>query len=410
MSFIKYQKGCSYWMDSSSDEGYPKLKDDIEADVAIIGGGIAGLSSAYLLKQTGLKVVVLERNTIGSGTTGYTTGKVTSQHGLVYAGLKKRFGAKVARTYGEANQAGLAKIKEIIAKEKIESDWRDEHNYVFTEDAARIAEIKHEAKVAESLGLPASFEEETPLPFPVKGAVRFADQGTFHSRKYLLGLAKAIDGDGSYIFEHTEAEDFHDSRPAIVNTGEGSVRAKHIIVATMVPRPIGAHTAYGLVEYPLTSYIVATHTDMDFRGMYISTDAPRFSILPVISGDDRLLLVGGLGHLPGTAKANPRYERLFDYAKNRFDATPTKYRWAAWDYLSYDDIPLIGKLYPWSKNVYVASGFMKWGLTTGTVAGMILRDLITDTSNSWASTFDSTRLSTIASMPRFLASLPKLIG
>jgi glycine/D-amino acid oxidase-like deaminating enzyme len=409
MSIIKYQKGTSYWMEDFLDAKYPKLKGDIETDVVIIGAGIAGLSAAYLLKQSGLKVAVLEKHTIGSGTTGHTTGKVTSQHGLVYADLQKRFGKKKVRAYGEANQAGLEQIKKIIEKEKIDCDWRNEDNYVFTEKTDQVARFKHEAEIAKSLGLPANFQTETPLPFPVKAAVRFNGQGTFHSRKYLLGLAKSISGDGSQVFEHTKAETIHDGNPATVKTKSGSVHAKHLIIATLVPYTLTSHTAYGLVEYPLKSYIVATRADIDLPGMYITPDDPAFSILPVLS-DEKLLLIGGQSHIPGLGSEKKHYESLIHYAKERFNATPTKYRWSAWDYLSYDRIPVIGKLYPWSRNVYSATGFMKWGLTTGTAAGMILRDLITEKENRWADTFDSTRLSTVASIPRFIARLPKLVG
>lgn len=412
MSIIKYQKGDSYWMASSKNAhaGYPKLEGDIEVDVAIVGGGIAGLSSAYFLKQAGLTVAIIEQEVIGGGTTGFTTGKVTSQHNLIYAELKRRFGTAKARAYGEANQAAVEKVREVVAAEKIDCDWRDEDNYVFTEDVGEVSKLKREAEVAKSLDLPAEFLTETPLPFPVRGAVRFKGQGTFHARKYVLGLAKTVDGGGSHVFEHTKALFVTDGEPATVKTAGGAVRAKHVIIATLVPFSIPAHTAYSLVEYPLTSYIVAFPAKEALEGMYISSGESTYSILPVTSGEDNLILVGGQGHIPGTGRAKKHYEKLIDFGRERFGVEPTKYRWQAWDYLTYDHVPAIGKLYPWSRNVYTATGFMKWGLSNGTAAGMILRDLITGKKNAWAETFDSTRGSTIASIPRFIAKLPKLIG
>ena len=410
MSLIRYQKGKSFWMESSESTAYPKLASDIETDVAIIGAGIAGLTSAYLLKQAGLKVVVLEQNVVGGGTTGHTTGKVTSQHGLVYSKLYGHLGKEAAQAYGEANQAAVEEVRKIIEEEKMDCDWRAEDNYVYTEKDGQVASLKWEAEVAASLGLPATFETETPLPFGVRGAVRFRDQGTFHARKYVLGLARAVHGNGSYIFEHTKAGHVSDGNPATVRTEGGTVRAKHVILASLVPYPVSAHTAYGLVEYPLVSYIVAVRSEHDLPGMYISTGGSTYSILPVRTKEDKLLLVGGQSHIPGTGFAKSKYEKLLRFAKERLNATPTEYRWQAWDYLGYDDVPAIGRLYPWSKNFYVATGFMKWGMTNGTVSGMILRDLITGKGNPWAATFDSTRGSTVASIPRFLTKLPRMVG
>ncbi|MGI8636476.1 MAG: FAD-dependent oxidoreductase [Segetibacter sp.] len=137
--------------------------------------------------------------------------------------------------------------------------------------------------------------------------------------------------------------------------------------------------------------------------MYITPSDPLRSILPITIGGQSWLLVGGEGHIPGLGGGSEaRYQKLADYAKDRFGVTPT-YRWLARDYLSYDDIPLIGKIYPWSKNVYVATGFMKWGLTNGTVAGMILSDRILGKNNPWAATFDSNRLGPIKSIPKVFA-------
>src|SRR5437763_6552663 len=151
----------SYWVSSAVDPPYPVLKEDITVDVAIIGAGIAGLSAAYFLKQAGLKVAILERNAVGEGVTGYTTGKVTSQHNLCYAKLQKNFGRETARLYGEANQAAIEQMEKIITKENIACDWQRDTNYVFTEKTEEVTKLKNEAATAKKLGLPASFETTT---------------------------------------------------------------------------------------------------------------------------------------------------------------------------------------------------------------------------------------------------------
>lgn len=397
----------SYWTASTNGAQYSALQGNLEVDVAVIGAGIAGLSAAYFLKQAGLTVAVLEQHIVGGGVTGHTTGKVTSQHGLCYARLQKSFGTSAAKIYGEANQAAIEQIEQIITKEKINCDWQRDSAYVFTEKAEEVAKLQNEAKVARALGLPASFEAKTALPFSVKGAVRFANQAKFHSRKYLLGLARAVHGDGSYVFENTKAKSIHDGAPCIVSAKDGEVKANDIVMATNVPFPVTTHTFYGAYEYPLKSYIVAgkLEGESQFKGMYITPGGPIRSILPIKSGGDTWLLVGGESHFPGFGNAHARHQRLADYAAERFGLSAITHRWSAWDYLSNDEVPLIGKMYPWSKHAYVATGFMKWGLTTGTVAGMILSDAIQGRKNPWAKTFDASRLSPITSIPKAAAKI-----
>lgn len=399
------QYDTSYWRQEYTASSYPQLKENIEVDVTVIGAGITGLTSAYLLKQAGLTVAVLEKATVGAGTTGRTTGKVTSQHNLVYYDLQKRLGKKVAQTYGQANQAALELVASIIAKQKISCDWQKQDNYVYTTDPQQVETFKQEAQIATSLGLPATYETKTPLPFDVQAAVKFWDQGKLHSQKYLLGLARDVHGNGSYVFEHSLVVGIRDGNPGRVKTKRAHVISKDIIVATNVPTlPLIARGAYCLLEYPKESYIVAGHLEKELSGMYISPDKGQYSILPVVNATERLLLVGGEGHISGLrGSIAERYQKLANYAEKHFGLTSIDYKWSDRDYLSYDGLPLVGKLYPWSHHLYVASAFNKWGLSNGTVAAMILRDHICGQKNLWATTFDSTRTSPITSIPRVVA-------
>lgn len=195
----------SYWIESTQIESvsYPKLTEDLEVDVAIIRAGIAGLTTAYLLHKAGKKVAVLEKATLASGISGHTTGKVTSQHGLIYHELAKHSGVKTARLYGQANEAAIAKMDEIIKNEAIECEWQRDTNYVFTENPEEIPAFRLEARTAEKLGLLASFNTNTSLPFMTEAAVSFANQAKIHSKKYLQGLARVVQN-GSYVFENTK--------------------------------------------------------------------------------------------------------------------------------------------------------------------------------------------------------------
>lgn len=380
---------------------YPALAEDIEVDAVIVGAGITGLTSAYLLKRAGLRVAVLEKSAVGAGTSGRTTGKVTSQHELTYEDLKQRLGEKTAKAYGDANQQALKQISDIIKHEKITCDWQRDDNYVFTSDARKVEQFKREAKTAAALGLPASFETTTPLPFTVKGAVRFANQAKINSQEYLLGLARQVHGSGSFVFEQSKAIAFKDGNPAYVQTPKGKVTAQHIIVATNVPTSLLlARGGYCILEYPTESFAIAGPLAPDWAGMYISPDKDHHSILPTsVQGKPVLLVVGAGGNVAGFRLSKQRrYRQLADYAE-RLGLQEVTHCWSDRDYMAYDRVPLVGKLYPWSKHIYVGTAFRKWGLTNGTVAAMILRDTILDGKSKWSSTFTTGRLKPVLSIP-----------
>jgi glycine/D-amino acid oxidase-like deaminating enzyme len=396
----------SLWREAYKDDSlYPSLDEGIETDVVVVGAGITGLTSAYLLKQAGFSVVVIDKRTVGSGTTGRTTGKVSSLHNLVYADLHKHLGEKVARIYGEANQAAVELVGSIIDKEKISCDWQRDDNYVYTAEPKRQIEFRQEADIAAKLGLPASFETVTNLPFEISAAVKFTNQGKMNSQKYLLGLAKAVNGSGSYVFENTKATGIRDGNPCRVKTPSGSIHSKHIIVATNVPTlPLLARGGYCALEYPNESYIIAGRPSKMPTGMYISPDDNHYSILPIRSGGKDFLLIGGESNISGVRlSTGKKYQKLASYAEKYFGVNQIDFKWSDRDYSSYDGVPLIGKAYPWSKNLYVGSAFRKWGLTNGTVAGLILSDLIRGVDNPWAPVFTPNRLKPILSIPRVAA-------
>lgn len=400
---LKRKRG-SYWLESSASPGYPTLTENIEADVVVIGAGIAGLTTAYLLKRAGLTVVVLEKDTVGEGVSGHTTGKVTSQHNLIYGKLSDRLGERTARLYGQANQQAIEMIAEIIQTEQIDCGWRVEDNYVYTTNADRVQTLKDEAAMAAKLGLPATFELSADLPFETKGLVKFSNQATFHVRKYLQGLAAAIEGGGSHVYEHSYVRGIRDGEPGRVTTTKATVHAKHIVVATNVPTfPLIARGSYCIAEYPMQSYIVAGRIDHEVKGMYISPDSDHYSILPVKNGNDNLLLIGGEGNIYLTRFNHiERYARLAEYAKKHFGITEIVNCWNHRDYLGYDDMPLIGLLYPWSKHTYTATGFMKWGMTNGTVAATLLRDQICGNENELSEVFNPYRFKAPASIPKVI--------
>jgi glycine/D-amino acid oxidase-like deaminating enzyme len=227
----------SLWIASTQDTDYPKVEDDLDVDVAIIGGGITGITTAYLLKKAGVRVAVIDSNKIVKGGSGHTTAKITSQHSLKYYKMVNAVGEEKARQYADANQEAISLVEKIISENNIECDFRRAPAYVFTEDEKYVQKIEDEVKTASKLGLPAEFTEEHELPFKVKCLEKFSDQACFHPRKYLLALASIIEGEDCRIYENTRVvsiEEGKDVHTAITDSGK-KIRAKSIVQATRYP-------------------------------------------------------------------------------------------------------------------------------------------------------------------------------
>lgn len=381
----------SLWLASTGETGYPALDHDIETDVAVIGAGVAGLTAALALKRAGHTVAVVEAARVGTGVTGHTTGKVTSLHRLVYTELARNHGTDTARIYGQANQGALEHIQRVVSAEGIDCDFRLVSNYTYAETDEALELVRAEADLAADLGLPSTFTTDVRLPFPVKGAVRFDGQAQFHAVKYLQGLARAVHGEGSFVFEQTRALQVNDGTPGVVDTEGGTVRARDIIVATNVP--FGDQGAFDARCQPHRSYIVAGLVDTPPLGAtFISVDEPMRSILTVSLDGRSYVLTGGEGHPasePGDTAG--RYARLASFARDRLGVSEVTHRWSTQDNLPADGLPYVGLMSVDAKHLYVVTGLRKWGLTNGTAAALILTDLISGRENPWAEVFNSNR-------------------
>jgi glycine/D-amino acid oxidase-like deaminating enzyme len=328
---------------------------------------------------------------VAAGATGYNTAKLSSLHGLTYTQLERSLGRDGARLYGEANEAGVARVFELADELGIDCDLARKPNYTYSEDAAEVDELREEARLAAELGLPASYVDELDLPFGVAGAVRFDDQAEFNPVKYVDGLAAAL---GGPVHEGTRVTGLGSGR---VSTALGhSVKARHVVVATHLS--FLDRGLYFARCHPERSYVVAGHVAGAVpAGMYLSTESPAHSIRA--HGD--WLLVGGESHKTGQADAGERYDRLAAWARERFGLEP-ELRWATQDHMPVDGVPYVGRHDPLSGDVWVATGFRKWGLAMGTAAGELLAAQIGGREHPWTRLFDPNRLRPRASAPDFV--------
>jgi len=381
----------SLWFEGRDTPTRPPLDRDIAADVVVVGAGIAGLTTALLLEREGMDVVVLEMRHVAAGATGYNTAKLSSLHGLTYTQLERSLGRDGARLYGEANEAGVARVFELADELGIDCDLARKPNYTYSEDAAEVDELREEARLAAELGLPASYVDELDLPFGVAGAVRFDDQAEFNPVKYVDGLAAAL---GGPVHEGTRVTGLGSGG---VSTALGhSVKARHVVVATHLS--FLDRGLYFARCHPERSYVVAGHVAGAVpAGMYLSTESPAHSIRA--HGD--WLLVGGESHKTGQADAGERYDRLAAWARERFGLEP-ELRWATQDHMPVDGVPYVGRHDPLSGDVWVATGFRKWGLAMGTAAGELLAAQIGGREHPWTRLFDPNRLRPRASAPDFV--------
>ena len=397
------QGGESFWIATTPNTDYPSLEGDVEVDVAVLGGGIAGVTTAALLKREGKTVALVEARRIGRGATGYTTAKVTAGHGVLYSELLDRLGERKARLYAESNQAAVERIVSMVEEGAIACDLERKANWVYAENEEDRARVSREVEAMRRLGLQASFVTETPLPYAVRGAAKLEQQAQFHPRKYLLALASMLPGDGSHVFEETTALRVREGDPCRVETNRGSLRARDVVVATHLP--FLDRGLFFVRAHPHRSYALCAPMDeaVPPDGMFINAGTPTRSVRTIRDGERLLLQVGGEGHVPGAADDEPeRYDRLEEFLREHWQAGDVEYRWSTQDYLAVDRVPFVGPLHPRSRHVYVATAFNKWGMTSATVAGIVLTDAIVGRDNPWSEVYDSNRLRLRASSSRFI--------
>lgn len=351
----------SIWHKTARCSRWRPLSGDIRTEAAVIGGGLAGILTAALLQEEGVQTVLLEADRIGSGQTGNTTAKVTSQHGLIYRRLETELGPEAARQYAQANQQAIEQYQQLIRDRGIHCCWERLPLYLYSTSGEE--QLALEAEAAERAGLPAEFTRDTGLPFPVKGAVRIDRQAQFHPLRFLFSLAE-----GLRICEDTRAAAVEGDQ---IRTEHGTVRSEHIIFACHYPF-VNFPGYYFTRLHQERSYVLALENAQRLPAMYYSADGGGTALR---WDGDTLLLSGGT-HRTGENRGGGQYGDLTRRASLLFPGCRETARWSAQDCVTADGVPYIGRFSASTPNWYVATGFGKWGMTTAMAAASILRELV----------------------------------
>lgn len=426
----------SYWINSEKNkEKYNKLEKNIETDICIIGGGITGISTAYYLTKENLKVTVLDMGKIGFQTTGNSTAKITSQHGLFYKYLKDSKGEDFARLYYDANEDAIKNIKKIVEKEKIQCDLECQSAYVLAANREEVQKVKDEVEVVRGFGGHAEYLEREDIDKNLLilnplAAIRFKNQAQFNSYKYTIELAKICKNLGANIYENTKVVDVRDEKDYYyLETEDGyKIKAKYLVITTKYPI-INIPGFYFMKMYQSTSYGISIPVkEKLFDGMYITSTNPKVSlrmakvdnniIKDVVDGNienyakqdkenrkrvkekqnskidnEYVLIVVGADHKTGEkTDLSNSYKKLENITKQIYPQGKVENYWNTEDCITLDKIPYIGKYSTMWENAYVATGFNKWGITTSNIAANIITDMIIGRKNRYEDIFISTRV------------------
>lgn len=406
----RFQKSC--WQEIELP-AFQSLNGDLSVDVAIVGAGITGITAAYLLSKEGLKVAVIEADTVLNGTTGHTTGKITAQHNLIYDELISHFGREKAKLYYDSHMNALQFIKNTASETGIDCDFAYEDAYVYAATEQYAEKINREWAAYQTLDIDGEIIDRIPFHIDIKNAIVMKNQARYHPLKFLKALLEMAVQSGCQIYENTPAMDIKDEEeePAILTKNGHSVTCKHLIVASHFPYcdKLGLYFAR---LYASRSYAIGIKTKQKYPGgMYISADKPTRSLRSTPIDGGTLWIIGGDNHKTGQGLDTiTHYEALETFAEELFGITDYLYRWSAQDLVTLDKLPYIGPITDDKKNIFVATGYKKWGMTTGIAAAQLITDSILNRNNPYIELYLPSRFQTDPSLKNLITANADVAG
>lgn len=379
----------SFWQLEKGPRFAP-LSGDTKVNTVIVGAGMCGLLCAYVLHQKGVSdIAVIDANEVCSGVTANTTAKITSQHGLIYSKLMHGMGDELAAMYADANEKAVKQFREIIAKENIDCDFNSCSAWVYTAMDKNLQAIEDEVEAAKKLGINAVFDTKTELPLDVKGAVKFPDQAYFHPLKFAFRICDILTKTGCKIYTNTTATA---AEEGVVYTDKGNIHAEHIISCSHYPF-IDKRSLIFTKIFQERSYVLALKETNAIRDMYLDCVDGGFSFRPQkdVNNED-MVLFGAYDHKSGHEDKTLHFDSLKKEAAKCYPNGTIAYIWSAQDCMTHDKIPYIGRYKSAGENIYIASGFNKWGMTSSMVAADVISDLITKGAGMSSPVFSINRL------------------
>ena len=383
----------SLWISSSQGDTFRVLEEDKNVKCLIVGAGIVGITTAYLLGKEGYKPIVVDADYVGYGATGRNTGKITPQHGIKYSDIYKRYGIDNVKEYYEANKEALKLIEKIIDENKIECDYERAPAYIYADDESDAEKILNEFKICKEANIDCEFTMDIPLPIKIYGAIKFNVGAQFNPKKYIDSLAKKVEELGIEIYEKAPMKSLDTYKNSItVHSLEGyEIKTEKLIVSSHYPFYDGLSFYFARLR-PERSYVVAGEYYGEFpQATFINASTPKRSLRIYDDGEKRFLLVAGEGHKVAHKTEEDHYSILEEYGRKQFGVEKYQYRWSTQDYITSDNVPYIGYLNSVTDNILVATGFGKWGMSNGTLAGIILSQLYINGESKYLNVFTPSR-------------------
>jgi glycine/D-amino acid oxidase-like deaminating enzyme/nitrite reductase/ring-hydroxylating ferredoxin subunit len=402
----------SLWHDTVHLPTFQSLQENRTTNTLVVGAGITGITAAYLLAKSGVPVTLIDASTIASGTSGYTTAKITAQHGLIYDHLIRTLGEEKAALYYQANKEALHWMGSHVQEHDLHCDYEIQPAVVYATTDQEAKNIEKEKLAYDRLGILGNLTPSIDLPIEVKNALIMPGQAQFHPLMYLHELLADLVKMNVPIFEETLAVDIRDkeSEPFVMTKQGFGVRCQHVLICSHFP--FYDNRFYFSRMFPERSYLIACETEGKVPdGMYLSAEAPKRSIRGLRLNHKNYLLIGGENHKTGRGESmDVHYQKLIDFAREQFGEEKIKAHWSAQDFTTLDQVPYIGRLANNNPRVLVAAGFHKWGMTTGTLAAQLLTDLVLERANPYVELFSPARFEAVPMLASFLVENMKTAG
>ncbi len=393
------------WRDEVKLQSFPAIEGDQNVDVVIVGGGITGITTAYLLVKEGLKVALLEADKLLNGTTGHTTAKITAQHDLIYDEFISHFGKSAARLYYEAAIGALEIIKGLVDEHEISCHYEAQDAYLYATSEQSLTKLKKELAAYEKLNIKGELVADIPFDIKVQGALKMSGQAQFHPLQYLARLVQAIADGGSFIYEHTTAVNIKDAgdKKAVLTLNGSRVTGNYVIACSHFPFYEGTGL-YSARLHADRSYVLACMTKMKYPGgMYLSVDQPVRSIRSAMLNGEQVVLIGGESHKAGQGQdTRLHYEALSLFGRDALEVEKVLYRWSTQDLITLDKLPYVGPITASESQVLIATGYRKWGMTNGTAAANLLKDIVLERRNPYRELYAPSRFNADPSLKTFL--------